>query len=308
MAISTLAQVQQVVQNLTQMQTQANTLGQQISTGLKSQSFADLPQQASQIINLGAAQSQQQGYIDTINTVNTRLQSMTLATSTITSLVQQFSSQLQTNAFNPTGATIQSQAQGLLSEIGNYLNTQDGEGYVFSGSASTTAPFVASGLPSPGDLTTNVSGAPPAGYYAGNDAVSQAQVDTNLNLSYGVTADNPAFEQVIRVLNYFANAGPLDQNNATDVANVNQAQQMLTGAATSLQQLTATIGMQQSQLNDVQQAHQSSLSLAQGSISDIEKADPATVITQLNALQTQLESSYQAISILQNLSLANYIK
>jgi len=308
MAISTLAQVQQVVQNLTQMQTQANTLGQQISTGLKSQSFADLPQQASQIINLGAAQSQQQGYIDTINTVNTRLQSMTLATSTITSLVQQFSSQLQTNAFNPTGATIQSQAQGLLSEIGNYLNTQDGEGYVFSGSASTTAPFVASGLPNPGDLTTNVSGAPPAGYYAGNDAVSQAQVDTNLNLSYGVTADNPAFEQVIRVLNYFANAGPLDQNNATDVANVNQAQQMLTGAATSLQQLTATIGMQQSQLNDVQQAHQSSLSLAQGSISDIEKADPATVITQLNALQTQLESSYQAISILQNLSLANYIK
>lgn len=308
MAISTLAQVQQVVQNLTQMQTQANTLGQQISTGLKSQSFADLPQQAAQIINLGAAQSQQQGYIDTINTVNTRLQTMTLATSTITTLVQQFAGQLATNAFNPTGATVQSQAQGLLAEIGNYLNSQDGEGYLFSGSNSTTAPFDASGLPNPGDLTTSVSGAPPAGYYAGNGTIAQAQVDDNLNLSYGVTANNPAFEQVMRVLNFFANSGPLDQNNATDVANVNQAQQMLTSAGTSLQQLTATIGMQQSQLNDLLQAHQSSLALAQGSIADIEKADPATVITKLNALQTQLESSYQAISILQNLSLANYIK
>jgi flagellar hook-associated protein 3 FlgL len=122
-----------------------------------------------------------------------------------------------------------------------------------------------------------------------------------------VTADNPAFEQAIRVLNFFANSPTLDANNPADVANVNQAQQTLTGTVTALQQLTATSGIQQSQLNDLLQAHQSSLALAQGSIADIEKADPATVITQLNALQTQLQASYQSINILQNLSLANYL-
>jgi flagellar hook-associated protein 3 FlgL len=308
MPISTLAQVQQVVQNLTQLQTQGNTLSQQISTGLKSQSYSGYPQQAEQLVNLSAAQSQQQGYINTINTVNTQLQSMTLATSTITTLVQQFASQLATNAFNPTGATIQSQAQSLLAEVGNYLNTQGGEGYVFSGGATTTAPFDPSGLPNPGDLATAVNGAPPAGYYQGDGTVAQAQVDTNLTVPYGITADNPAFEQVIRVLNFFANSGPLDQSNAADVANVSQAQQMLTSAGTSLQQLTATIGMKQSQFNDLLQAHQSSLALAQGNIGDIENADPATVITQLNALQTQLEASYQTVNVLQNLTLANYLK
>ena len=308
MPISTLAQIQQAVQNLNNLQAQANTLSQQISTGLKSQSYAGYPQQAAQLVNLNAAQSQQQGYIDTINTVNTRLQTMTEASSTITTLVQQFAGQLSTNAFNPTGATIQSQAQALLAEVGNYLNTQDGEGYVFSGGAATTAPFDPSGLPNPGDLATPVSGAPPAGYYAGDGTVAQAQVDNNLTVSYGVTANNPAFEQVVRVLNFLANAGPLDQNNPADVANVNQAQQLLTGAVTGLQQLTATIGMRQSQLSDLQQAHQSSLALAQGSIGDIEKADPATVITQLNALQTQLQASYQTISVLQNLTLANFMK
>jgi flagellar hook-associated protein 3 FlgL len=66
--------------------------------------------------------------------------------------------------------------------------------------------------------------------------------------------------------------------------------------------------MQQAQLNDLRQAHQNTLSLAQGNIGDIEKADPATVITQLNALQTQLQASYQSISVLQNLSLANFLK
>jgi flagellar hook-associated protein 3 FlgL len=233
---------------------------------------------------------------------------MSLATSTITTLVQQFAGQLQTNAFDQTGATVQSQAQGLLQEVGSYLNTADGEGYIFSGSASTTPPYNASGLPNPGSLATAVNGAPPAGYYQGNDAVSAAQVDTNLNLQYGVTADNAAFEPVIRVLNFLANSGPLSASNPADVANVNQAQQLLTNATTSLQQLTASIGSQQSQLNDTLQAHQQSLTLAKSSISNITQVDPATVITQLDALQTQMEASYQTVNILQNLTLANYLK
>jgi flagellar hook-associated protein 3 FlgL len=307
MPITNLAQVQQVVQNLTRLQTQGNTLSQQLSTGLKSQSYAGYPQQAAQLVNLAAAQSQQQGYIDTINTVDTRLNVMSQATSTMTTLVQNFASQLTTNAYNTDGATIQTQAQALLAEIGNYLNTQDGEGYVFSGAAATTAPFVPGGLPVPGDLTTAVNGAPPAGYYAGDATIGTAQIDSGLTLSYGVTADNPAFEQTVRALNFLANAGPLDQNNPADVAAVNQAQQILTSATTGLQQMTATIGMRQSQLNDLLQAHQNSLALAQGSIADIEKADPATVITQLNALQTQLQASYHAISVLQQLSLADYL-
>ncbi|HXQ50995.1 MAG TPA: flagellin [Stellaceae bacterium] len=308
MPISSLAQTQQVIQNLLALQTKGNTLEQQISTGLKSQSFAGIAPQAAQVVSLNATQSQQQGFIDTINTVGTRLQTMSLATSTIASLVQQFGTELQTNAYNTTGTTVQSQAQALLADVGDYLNSTDGEGYIFSGSASATAPFVQGGLPSPGDLVTSVSGAPPAGYYAGNDDISQAQVDTNLSVQYGITADNPAFEQAIRALNFIANAPPFSSNNPADVANVNQAQTMLNNAGTQIQQLTAQVGMQQSELNNTLQVHQQSLSLAKSSIGDIENVDPATAITQLDTLQTQMEASYQTVNILQNLTLANYLK
>jgi flagellar hook-associated protein 3 FlgL len=308
MSISNIGQTQQIIQNLTQLQTQGNTLDEEISTGLKSQTFAGIAPQASQLVDLTAAQSQQQSNINSINTVNTQLQTMSLATSTIATLVQQFSGQLATNAYNTSGATIQSQAQALLSEVGSYLNTEGADGYVFSGSDTSTPPFNASGLPSPGDLTTPVNGAPPAGYYQGNDTVAQAQVNTNLTLQYGVTADNSSIEQVVRVLNFLANSGPLDPTNATDSANVSQAQQMLTSATTGLQQLTATIGTQQAQLNTVQQEEQSSLTLVQTSMGNIENADSATVITQLDALQTQMEASYQTVNVLQSLSLANYLK
>jgi flagellar hook-associated protein 3 FlgL len=285
MPISSLAQTQLVIQNLQQLQNQGQTLEQEITTGLTSQSFAGIAPQSAQLVDLSAQQSQDQGYVNTGNAVNTQLQTMSLATSTITTLVQQFNQSLATDAFN----------------------TQDGEGYVFSGSATSTPPYDASGLPNPGDLTTPVSGAPPAGYYAGNDTAPQAQIDANLNIPYGVTGDNPAFEQVIRVLNFLANSPTLSESNPTDVANVNTAQQLLTTATTQLQQLTATMGLQQSEISNVQQAQQSSIALSKSSIADIENANPATVITQLDALQTQMEASYQTVNILQNLSLASYM-
>jgi flagellar hook-associated protein 3 FlgL len=308
MPISTIAETQQVIQNLAAMQTQANTLQQQISTGLVSESYSGLAPQAAQLVSLTGQQAQQQGFINTINAVNTRLQTMSLVTSTIATLVQQFSGQLPTNAYNTTGTTIQQQAKALLANIGDYLNSQDGEGYIFGGSEDSTAPFNASGLPNPGDLSTLVNGAPPGGYYQGNDAVQSAQIDTNLNLSYGITADNSAFEPIVRVLNFLANSGPLNQNNPTDVANVNQAEQLLTGAVTGVQQLNAEIGMNQAELQNTLEAHQQSLTLAKSNIGNIENVDPATAITQLDALQTQLEASYQTVNILQNLSLAQYLK
>jgi len=308
MAVSALANTQQVIQNLSMLNNQANTLEQQITTGDQSTTFSGIAPQAEQLVNLTATQAQQQGYINTINTVDTTLQSASLATTTITNLVQQFGSELQTDAFDQTGATVQSQAQSLLAQIGDYLNTEGPEGYIFGGSDTTTPPFDASGLPNPGDLTTQVNGAPPNGYYQGNDQEASAQVDTDLNVQYGVSADNPAFEQVIRVLNFLANSGTLSASNPTDVANVNQAQTILTTATNQLQQLTANIGEQQTTLSDTLQAHQQSLTLANSNIANITQVNSAQVITQLDSLQTQLEASYQTVNMLQNLSLANYLK
>lgn len=308
MSVTSISQLQQIVQNITSLQSQGNTLEQEVSTGLKSQSYSGIAPQAEQLVDLNALNSQQQGYINTINSVNTQLSTMNLATSTMSSLVTQFAGELETNAYNTTGATIQSQAQTLLSQIGDYLNTSDGEGYVFSGSATSTPPYDSSGLPNPGNLTTAVNGAPPDGYYAGNSDIASAQIDSNLNVQYGVTAANPAFEQVIRVLNFIANSSGFNQDSPTDVANVNTAQQMLTAAGTQIQQITSQIGLNQSELNGELQVQQQSQSMVQGNISNITQANSATVIAQLDTLQTQLEASYQTVNILQGLSLANYIK
>jgi flagellar hook-associated protein 3 FlgL len=303
--ITTIEQQNQMLRYLQQMQSQGAALEEQIASGQKSQTYAGIAPQAAQVISLQATQSLQQGYIDTIGTVNTRLQTMSLAMQNIASIASSFQATLANSAFSPNGANVQQTAQQLLVELGSYMNTQDGSRYVFSGNQTSTPTFNPAGLPSPGDLTTNVA----ADYYGGDAGIAQATVDHNVNLQYGVTGDNPAFEQIVRVLNFFANnAAPLSQSNPTDVANVQQAQQMLGGAAKAVQQLVAIAGEQQANLAQLKTAHKNAITLANTSLNNIEQVDSATAITQLNTLQTQLQASYQTINLLQSLSLANYLK
>jgi flagellar hook-associated protein 3 FlgL len=306
--VGTLAENTQVLQYLQQNKSLGDTLEQQIATGLKSSDFSGLAPQAGQLVSLQDQQSRQQNYIDTINTVSTRLNVMNLSISGIINLATQFVGNLPADAYNTQGETIQTQAKMVLQQVAGYLNTQDGSDYVFSGNLTSKTPVDTASLPNPGNLNTNSASAPPNGYYGGDSGISQATVDNGVVLTYGIDASNPAFEQFIRVLNFLANSPSFSAGNSTDVANVNQATSMLNSTVGQLQQLEGNVALQIGQVTNQLSAHQSAQTLAKSSIADITKVDSATAITQLDTLQTQLQASYQTISILQQLSLVNYLK
>lgn len=306
--VGTLAESNQILSYIQQSKSTADSLETEISTGLKSTDFSGLASQSAQLVDLTDQSSKQQGYIDTINTVSTTLQVMALSVNSIETLATQFVGNMPADAYNTQGETIQQQAQQVLNQVAGYLNTQDGSNYVFAGNKTTTPPVNLGGLPNPGSLTTNSASAPPNGYYQGDNGVAQATVDNNVTMTYGVDANNPAFEQFIRVLNFLANSPPFNQSSPTDQANVSQATQMLNQSVTQLQTLQGTISLQQGQLSNQLANHQNAQSLAKESISNIQQVDPATAITQLDTLQTQLQASYQTVGILQQLSLVNYIK
>jgi len=309
--IGTLAQQTLMLQTVLQLRSQASDLQQQVSTGLKSPDYSGLGGAgASQVANLQATVAHRQSYLDTITTVQQRVQEQSTVLSSIETLAQTFSQALPSDAFSASPNTIQTQAKGFLQELTGFLNTSDGNRYLFSGSLTNTAPVNSADLPNPGSLGTAVNQPVPAGYYAGNDTVPKAKVDDSVTISYGVTADNPAFENLIRVANYLANlpAGSPNPNNPADIAAINQASTLMTQGIGSLQQLQGTLSLQSSQLQQIQQNHQNFINLAQTNIQSLESVDPATAITQLNQVETDLQASYQSISTLQQLSLVNYLK
>jgi len=308
--IGTLAQQNLMLQTILQLRSQANDLQSQVSTGLKSQDYSGLGASASQVANLQSAVSHHQAYLDTINTVQQRIQEQSTVLSTIQGIAEKFGELLPSGAFNATPSDIQTQAKALVQELNDFLNTSDGSRYLFSGSLTSTEPFNASGLPNPGSLNTAVNQPVPAGYYAGNDTVQQAKVDDNVTVSYGVTADNSAFENIVRVANYLANlpAGSPSSSNPADVAAMNQAANLMTQGIAGLQQIQGTLALQSAQVQQVQQNHQNFINLTQTNIQSLESVDPATAITQLNQVETNLQASYQTVSTLQQLSLVNYLK
>lgn len=308
--ISTLAQQNLMLQSLLQLRGQANDLQSQVATGLKSRDYAGLGQSAAPVASLQSSVAHHQAFLDTINTVQQRIQGQTTVLSTIQNVAQKFREALPDSAFNTVPPTIQTQAKALLQELNDFINTNDGGRYLFSGSLASTQPFDATHLPVPGSLAIPVNSAVPAGYYAGNDVVPQARVDDNVTIAYGITADNPAFETIVRAANYLANlpAGSPNQGNPADVSAVNQAASLMDQGIQGLQQLQGTLGLQASEINQVQQNHQNFINFAQSNITNMESVDPAQAITELNQVETNLQASYSTISSLQQLSLVNYLK
>lgn len=301
--ISTLAQSLQMQQYMAQLQNQENNVANQVTTGQISSSYSGIASNAGTVVDLTAQQSQDQSYLNTTNTLTTRMSTMNNAMNDIQNLVSQFSDGFTSDAYNNSGTTVQTEAQQLLAEVGTDLNTQDGDGYVFSGFQTSSPAFNAAALPNPGDLSTANTA-----YYGGDNGVQQATIDQGVTISYGITANNPAFEQIIRALNFIANSGSLSPSNPTDVADVAQAAQLLTNGLAQLQTLQGNLELQQAQVNNTQTSLSQTMSLGSTALSNLESVNPATAITQLNTLQTQLEASYQTVNILQQTSLVNYLK
>ena len=86
-----------------------------------------------------------------------------------------------------------------------------------------------------------------------------------------------------------------------------QGQDLLNQGVSGMQQVIANLSAQTAELNQVKQEHQNAINLAQQSLGTAENVDPATVITQLNTLETNMQASYTSISELQRLSLVNYL-
>lgn len=85
------------------------------------------------------------------------------------------------------------------------------------------------------------------------------------------------------------------------------ARYSLTSASEALSQERGVLGSVEKRLESVKQAHADLTVTLRLQLSAIEEVDPAEAITRLQATQTQLQTSYQAIATLSGLSLARFL-
>ncbi|WP_407178852.1 flagellin [Bradyrhizobium sp. STM 3562] len=284
------------------LRTQSIMANEQIqeSSGVKSQDFAGYGADTQSVVNLQVSVTRAQSYIDASTLADSKVQAMYSAVGSMTTLITNLRSQLSaaTTGSSSSTASLISSAKDMLQEMGSLLNTQyDGE-YVFGGADVTTAPVDLSSFSSgSGSLTTADTS-----YYQGDSEIASVKVADNQTVDYGVTADNSAFEQTMRLLKFIANSTSLSSSD------VSQALDLASSALDATSTVQAQLSSASSQIEAASSRQTDYKNYASTLASDLTSVDVAAVTAQLSTYQAQLTASYSAISKIQSLNLADYLR
>jgi flagellar hook-associated protein 3 FlgL len=162
-------------------------------------------------------------------------------------------------------------------------------------------------------------------WYTGEDSNGAARasvsskVDDTTNVSYGSEANESGFVNLIRSLavqsiqtyptttdaDVATSKAKFDAIAASQASTLSIANDNKAGSLTSI---GLDLGLAQTTLKNLSDQHTAYSAQLQDVVGNIEQADPADVASQLLALQTRLSASYQAVSMISQLQLANYLK
>ncbi len=300
MRVATFAVSEQMINAA--LRTQSTMTNQQIqeASGVVSTDFGGLGSTTQQVLNLQVSVTRSQSYIDAATQTDSKIQVMYSAVNSMADLVTNFRSLLTsaTNTASTDAASVTQSAQSMLTEMASLLNTQYDGGYVFGGGQTDAAPVDVSGTAYPAATSPSTAN---TSYYQGDDELASVRVSDSQTVSYGVTADNTAFEQALRAMNLVANNSPL----STDT--LNEALNLASSSIDSIGVVQTQISNASSSIEKASTYQTEYQSFAQTLGDNLTGVDVAAVTAQHSTYQAQLTASYAAIAKVQSLSLASYL-
>jgi flagellar hook-associated protein 3 FlgL len=307
---------QQLILNAT-LRTQASLADTQlqVATGKKTQSFSGLDEDVTRLANLKNDLAKSEQFVSNIDAVTKRLKLMEFGLEQIDGAARDMRSLIRDSLNGDAADTnnLQSLAQQYLDQITEIMNLRDDSRYLFAGGKTDTKPVDLSNgvytapVPPPFDMTVDT------GYYEGDTTVSEVRIDDSVVVQYGITADQSAFEKIIRALDNVAQTTFGTPITTAQKTMLNDAITTLTeavednGTSKTIGELTSDVVLDMRLLDSQKSTHQEFINFASENISDIENVDTAEAITFLNFQQVQLQSSYELISRIGSLSLANFL-
>jgi flagellar hook-associated protein 3 FlgL len=302
--VATFALSDQMIASALRTEATMANLQVQEASGLQSQFLAGYGADAERVVNLQVSVTRAQSYIDAATLADSKAQVMFTALGGTGSGISDIISRLRTALSAATTgsstamASLISSAQQMLPEMQSLLNTQYNGEYVFGGARTTTPPV---------DLSTFATGAgsltaADTSYYQGDSEIASVQVAADQTVAYGITADNPAFEQVMRVLKFVANSSSLSSADITNALNL--ASSALDDVAT----VQAKLSNADAQIVSAKSLQTDYQGFAQTLGSDLSGVDVGALTAQLATYQSQLTASFSAIAKIESLNLASFLR
>lgn len=193
---------------------------------------------------------------------------------------------------------LKTEAEGVLEDMVGLMNTTFEGRSLFAGTATNIEPVDISALAVP-----TIPSTADTSYYTGNDDVMSVTLGTGATVDYGVTADNPAFEEAIRALNILANL----TTSPADTVAMSEAYDLATGAIDGMTAVQGGMSLAAERIEEDLYRESNVAAMAETTLADLTAVDVAQATVELEHYQTLLEASYSAIAKVSSLSLADYL-
>lgn len=306
MRISTNEFYQRAIDQLTNKQSSVADLQARLASGKKVLNASDAPDRAALILRLKSAMTQQTNFERNLNAIEDRMtaeESVISSASDLMQRVRELAVQGSGDTLGADGrAIIAQEISNLRDELFNLANQKDASGnYVFSGSKTSTQPFVEDGT---GQII-----------YAGDSDRITVNVSEFRQLTINKPGDE-VFTAVIRdengvetrqsffaVLDDFEAA--LRNNDSTSIsASFNEVDQINKGLGLALADTGSRMAAVESQRGILEETKLRYQTL----LSNEEDLDYATAVTELSREMLALEAAQASFSKVSQLSLFNYLR
>lgn len=302
--VANFAQHQLTLSYTLQTQSDAARTQIQIASGKTAQQYGEIPRDANQLVSLERNIQLSEKFTQNIDQAVARLNIME---SSIATMVNRATEVLGIMSQGLSGSYIddlplQEFSATFLEEAAALINTQHEGRYLFAGSLTDRAPVdltdpaytPAAGLP--GVFTADFD------YYQGDQTQLSVRADDSFETVYGITGDNPAFEELLRALEYMDYAGA-----NLDRAVLEEGYNLMKSAIDGLSDMRGQIGANSLVLEKTKEGHENFKTYAENIVSTIEDTDIAAATTQLSMDELTLQGSYLAISRLSSLNLISFL-
>ena len=304
--ISTFLQQQALLSQLQKTNAQAFTEQQKISTGKNAQQYKDMPGETGVLLAAKRVEAQTAAFQGTnaelVNTLN--LQDTSL--SQLASSSQDLREAILNGSSLGSGQTLMQDVDGVFQQAVSILNTKVNGVYIYGGTKTDQEPVTAQSL---SDLTAVPSA---TNVFANNQQRVGVEISSGQTLQYNFLADQVG-GQLMASLKRIAdfNAGPNGPFGAqlTDVQKqfLQTEVQNLQTTSENLNQVVAQNGQLQNTVDDANTRLGQTNVNVKSFISDIEDADVAQAVSNLNQSQLVMQASAKMIADLKDNSLLDYI-
>lgn len=285
------------------LQTQARMANLQIqqASGITAFDYGGIGADTRQLISLEVTLTRSQSHEAATKSANAHVETMYSTLSSLSDLLTSFRTKLvalkSTDISDIERASMQKTAETNLEELAALLNTRYGSQYLFSGGATSTAPVDLSSYSVTDATTADTS------YYQGGNNKAAVMVSESHNITYGINADNSAFEKAFRSLGLIADAtAPLDE------ATIDDALDLIIEAIEGTAAVQGQLSVNAVALERALVAQQDLQSYLETGISSIKDVDVAALTAKLTTYETQLQASFAALAKVQSLNLLDYVR